>query len=84
VREFGPVTFPAYDGATAAVRSVTDEFMLPGLRDLLALAGSDIQARAAALTEPDPPQADTTRQSRSTRAGRDYLRHHEEAQPWEL
>jgi hypothetical protein len=84
VREFGPVTFPAYDGATAAVRSVTDEFMLPGLRDLLALAGSDIQARAAALTEPEPPQADTTRRSRSTRAGRDYLRHHEEAKPWQL
>jgi HK97 family phage prohead protease len=26
VREFGPVTFPAYPGATAGVRSLTDEF----------------------------------------------------------
>jgi HK97 family phage prohead protease len=28
VREFGPVTFPAYAGATAGVRSLTDQFML--------------------------------------------------------
>lgn len=27
VREFGPVTFPAYAGATAGLRSMTDEFM---------------------------------------------------------
>lgn len=31
VREFGPVTFPAYEGATAGVRSMTDEF---GLLDM--------------------------------------------------
>lgn len=30
VREFGPVTFPAYEGATAGVRSMTDEFFLAG------------------------------------------------------
>lgn len=28
VREFGPVTFPAYAGATAGVRSLTDEFLM--------------------------------------------------------
>lgn len=28
VAEFGPVTFPAYDGASAGVRSLTDEFVL--------------------------------------------------------
>jgi len=28
VREFGPVTFPAYPGATAAVRSLTDQFVV--------------------------------------------------------
>lgn len=28
VMEFGPVTFPAYAGATAGVRSLTDEFVL--------------------------------------------------------
>jgi len=27
VMEFGPVTFPAYDGATAGMRSMTDEFL---------------------------------------------------------
>jgi hypothetical protein len=32
VREFGPVTFPAYSGATASVRSLTDEFTLGKLR----------------------------------------------------
>jgi hypothetical protein len=29
VREFGPVTFPAYAKATAGVRSLTDEFIVP-------------------------------------------------------
>ena len=28
VREFGPVTFPAYEGATAGVRSLTDDFLV--------------------------------------------------------
>jgi len=28
VMEFGPVTFPAYEGATAGVRSLTDEFIV--------------------------------------------------------
>ena len=27
VKEFGPVTFPAYEGATAGMRSMTDEFI---------------------------------------------------------
>ena len=31
VREFGPVTFPAYEGATAGVRSGTDDFMVSQL-----------------------------------------------------
>jgi HK97 family phage prohead protease len=31
VKEFGPVTFPAYEGATAGMRSMTDEFMLANL-----------------------------------------------------
>src|SRR5262249_19205743 len=31
VREFGPVTFPAYQSATASVRSLTDEFLLDAL-----------------------------------------------------
>ena len=31
VMEFGPVTFPAYQGATAGVRSITDEFFIQRL-----------------------------------------------------
>jgi capsid assembly protease len=33
VWEFGPVTFPAYVGATSGVRSLTDEFMLQRLAE---------------------------------------------------
>jgi HK97 family phage prohead protease len=32
VMEFGPVTFPAYEGATAGVRSLTDDFILTCFR----------------------------------------------------
>jgi HK97 family phage prohead protease len=32
VAEFGPVTFPAYGGATAGVRSLTDEFLMSAMR----------------------------------------------------
>jgi len=32
VKEFGPVTFPAYAGATAGVRSLTDEFLFRRLQ----------------------------------------------------
>lgn len=28
VREFGPVTFPAYEGASAGIRSLSDEFLI--------------------------------------------------------
>src|SRR5574338_392363 len=31
VMEFGPVTFPAYEGATAGVRSLTDDYILRSL-----------------------------------------------------
>jgi HK97 family phage prohead protease len=31
--EFGPVTFPAYDGATAGVRSLTDHYLIKSLVD---------------------------------------------------
>jgi HK97 family phage major capsid protein/HK97 family phage prohead protease len=61
VREFGPVTFPAYAGATAGLRSLTDEFMFgkfiddpDRLRELIAASGARI-----ARTEPEPPEATT-------------------------
>lgn len=43
VREFGPVTFPAYAKATAGVRSVTDDFLG------LALQGIDLERLAGLL-----------------------------------
>jgi phage head maturation protease len=30
--EFGPVTFPAYQGATAGVRSITEEILMGAIR----------------------------------------------------
>lgn len=33
VQEFGPVTFPAYAGATAGIRSLTDEFVFDRIKD---------------------------------------------------
>jgi HK97 family phage major capsid protein/HK97 family phage prohead protease len=35
VAEFGPVTFPAYAGATVGVRSATDDFLLAAAREFL-------------------------------------------------
>jgi HK97 family phage prohead protease len=43
VREFGPVTFPAYAGASAGVRSLTDEFMLGRLKLAGALTRMDTE-----------------------------------------
>lgn len=55
VLEFGPVTFPAYEGATAGVRSLTDDyfterFALDEPERLEALLAS-VQERQAAATE---------------------------------
>lgn len=57
VFEFGPVTFPAYEGATAGVRSMTDEMIFERMasnpermRELL-----DFARQARALTTDDLP-----------------------------
>jgi hypothetical protein len=47
VREFGPVTFPAYANATAGIRSVTDDFLG------LALGGIDLERLAELLRSHD-------------------------------
>jgi len=66
VPEFGPVTFPAYAGATAGLRSLTDEFLVARmtsnpdrLRAVLGyLAERDRRtARAHAPDAPDVPDA---------------------------
>lgn len=63
VMEFGPVTFPAYAGATAGVRSMTDEFIFEQfvssdrLRDLVSFIPHIDEAPAAAtpIGEPESP-----------------------------
>ena len=64
VPEFGPVTFPAYAGATAGVRSMTDDFLMScfrsdpdKLRDMFerAISLKDI-APAAAEQAPEQEQ----------------------------
>ena len=64
VREFGPTPLPAYPGASAGLRSVTDEFLLVSLHsnpERLRLLVESL--RAAALLEPTEPEPDgaTTR-----------------------
>jgi phage head maturation protease len=68
VLEFGPVTFPAYEGSTAAVRSVTDEFFIQRLatqperlRRLIEWLDSD-PAEGSRSTEHDAPDAETDAQ----------------------
>lgn len=86
VREFGPVTFPAYAGATAGIRSITDEIKLPGIRDLIQMVDPEIRAAALATTEEPKPTAAITPEgeSRSTRRQHDYLRTGKEAPSWQL
>lgn len=66
VREFGPVTFPAYAGATAGLRSMTDEFVLGHLLARFDEQDPDrvravLEAAAAqvAAAQPDPPAGTT-------------------------
>lgn len=74
VMEFGPVTFPAYAGATAGMRSMTDEFLISRLaadpERLASLITSALPARAEAephsdIGEPppisDPPPVEEAR-----------------------
>jgi HK97 family phage prohead protease len=62
VSEFGPVTFPAYGGATAGVRSLTDELAFNHLAhthrlDELAAFSDRILARPDASTTASSPRA---------------------------
>lgn len=59
VMEFGPVTFPAYAGASAGVRSLSDEFVLSRfaerpehLRELLSHLPSEQAAEARSESDP--------------------------------
>ena len=59
VYEFGPVTYPAYAGATAGIRSMTDEFMLgePARKDphhLAEVIAYNLPTPAPATSAPEP------------------------------
>lgn len=56
VPEFGPVTFPAYGDATAAVRSMTDEFVIERL--------SRDPERLMSIVEALPPEPDPSTPTR--------------------
>jgi HK97 family phage prohead protease len=66
--EFGPVTFPAYEGATAGVRSITEEILMGAIRcDPLKVR--EMVDRAISLQDltPDSPRRSSPRRSRTSR-----------------
>jgi hypothetical protein len=67
VLEFGPVTFPAYDGASAGVRSLTDDFIMrcfardPGrLHAMLTAAGAATDGAGRGAPTPSPQHPEPT------------------------
>ena len=79
VMEFGPVTFPAYEGASAGLRSITDWWIEQDLRRQLEALGGN---RAVAL-EPEVLASPNFESSRRTRVV-DHLATREEDAPWRL
>jgi HK97 family phage prohead protease len=78
--EFGPVTFPAYENATAGVRSLTDEFVFDWIarepsraRELIgAIDLSQVAARATSSTQDTAPsKPDAAREGTSVPERRD-------------
>jgi HK97 family phage prohead protease len=61
VREFGPVTFPAYVGASAGLRSITDEMLLERL------VGGDEPKGNATISVPRAVEIDREEEARSER-----------------
>lgn len=98
VKELSIVTFPAYEGATASVRSLTDELIVARLMDdphhLLELVRN--QSEEAAPPHPEPDEEPTPEENRDepepVEAGRDtqpkpkkdWLSEKEVSPPWLL
>jgi HK97 family phage prohead protease len=61
VAEFGPVTFPAYAGATSGVRSMTDEFLMAAIRSNPDEV-REMLKHAVDLATPAAPSTPTTQQ----------------------
>lgn len=91
LREMSVVTFPQYAGATAHIRSLTDEIaakQLLGnparLLEVLRQAGEDDQETAEPQhSEPEEP-LEAPEPSRSTQPSRDYLKPQEGEPSWRL
>jgi HK97 family phage prohead protease len=87
VKEFSVVTFPAFEGATAGIRSLTDEVAARELlRDPVALL--EVINTAGHRHEPQHSEAEETLEvpepSRSTQPRRDYLQPREDDPTWRL
>ena len=80
VMEFGPVTFPAYEGASAGLRSITDWWFEQDLRRQLEALGGN---RAVAL-EPEVVEVKSSPNFEQSRRTRDHLAIREEDKPWRL
>jgi HK97 family phage prohead protease len=84
IKEISVVTFPAYAGATASVRSITDEIAVHQL-----LRGAQGALELPPHTETEPPHSEPQEPeegpgtSRRTQ-GRDYLQPREEDPTWRL
>lgn len=83
VKEFGPTPLPAYPGASAGLRSVTDQFVLMSLQADPERLRLLVEAIRAAALETGQPEASTAEEpSRSTQ---DEAETREEAKPsWHL
>lgn len=81
VMEFGPVTFPAYEGASAGLRSITDWWIEQSLKaQIEAFSGN---GAAALVTEVEIQASPNFEPSRRTRV-HDHLSTREEDKPWRL
>lgn len=81
VMEFGPVTFPAYEGATAGLRSATDWWRA---HDLMSQFEALRDGAAALAVEASENFTVTPESSRRTRDQRDYLKSRKPRKSWEL
>jgi hypothetical protein len=95
LHEFGPVTFPAYEGATAGIRSLTDEFVLgtyvrdrKRLREILRYLEGPEKGDADRAPVPVPVTSsaagDADRELVTSSQVRDYLSTKEEGPSWIL
>jgi HK97 family phage prohead protease len=96
VMEFGPVTFPAYEGASAGIRSLTDDLIMScirsnpdRLREMLEQASDIEEQDAPSEDDAEPEQAHLAdeRRDKHTPTGRVHLygtRRKEKNQSWRL